>query len=339
MTPSMSKPTTWWRTAMATMVSAGLLASIASATTAQDTASPAADLPQLELLWQAGGPEPETPGTMAMDIDPVTGDIWVAVAHDDKFWIMSPDGEYKETWGETGSGPGQFRFEDPAQADPWASGAIAFAPDGSFYVGDLGNYRIQHFDAERNYVGEWGTFGHGDGQFSQIVYVDTDGETVFVGDCDRWDTQAFDADGSFLRSFGGDMAYCAPNLDGQGVLHTGNAENDRGAPLAVAATDQFGKELYRADLSVAGPDTSPWALAAAADGTTYVSMVRFHDDWDEQVGIFEVDPEGTVVRGWSGGGDWLLVAPEGDALYVARGMILPKTERWDFIRKYALPQD
>lgn len=333
----MATPVGRARGALASIVTACLLATTAVGAVAQDADESATDLPELELLWEAGGPTPETPGTMAMDVHPITGDIWVAVAHDDRYWIMSPDGEYKETWGETGSGPGQFRFDDPAQSDPWASGAIAFAPDGSFYVGDLGNYRIQQFDADRNYVREWGSFGYGDGQFSQIVYIDTDGETVFVGDCGRWDTQAFDHDGNFLRTFGGEMAYCAPVIDAQGVLHTGNTENDRGALPTIAATDQYGEELYRVDLSMAGADTYPWALAAAADGTTYVSMIRFHDGWDEQAGIYEVDPDGTVVRGWAGGGDWLLVSPDGDALYVARGMNLPHDERWSFIRKYALP--
>lgn len=317
----------------------GLGVSTVSGTAAQGASEPPElpELGELELLWESGGPAPTTPGTMAMDIDPITGDIWVAVAHDDRFWILSPDGEYKETWGESGSGPGQFHFDDPSQVDPWASGAIAFAPDGSFYVGDLGNYRVQQFDVERSFVREWGSFGRGDGQFSQIVSIDTDGETVFVGDCDRWDTQAFDMDGNFLRTLGGDMAYCLPSIDGEGVLHTSNTENDQGAPFVVAATDQFGTELHRVDLSSVGADMSPWALAAAADGTTYVSLIRFLDDRDEHVGILEVDPGGTVVRGWAGGGDWLLVAPEGDAIYVARGMSQPHDERWSFIRKYALP--
>ena len=327
------------RGAMAFALTASLLAAITASAAAQKAESPWTDLPELEMLWEAAGPEPETLGTMAMDINPVTGDVWVAVAHDDRFWIISPDGKYKETWGETGSGPGQFRFDDPAQSDPWASGAIAFAPDGSFYVGDLGNYRVQQFDAGRNFVREWGNFGHSDGQFSQLVAIATDGDTVFVGDCGRWDTQAFDREGNFLRSFGGDMAYCLPNLDDHGVLHTSNTENESGAPFVVAATDQFGTELHRTDVGVAGPDTAPWALATAADGTTYVSMIRFLDDRDEHVGIFEVDATGAVTRGWSGGGDWLLVSPEGDAIYVARGMNLPRDERWTFIRKYALPSD
>jgi hypothetical protein len=296
------------------------------------------ELGELELLWEATGPMPGTPGTMTMATHPITGDIWVAVAHDDHFWIFSPDGEYKESWGETGSGPGQFRFEDPSQtSDPWASGAIAFAPDGSFYVGDLGNYRVQQFDADRDFVREWGSFGHGDGQFSQLVSIATDGETVFAGDCDRWDIQAFDHDGTFLRSFGGDMAFCDVVLDERGTLHVNNTENDRGAPVVLARLDGDGAERHRTDLSVAGPGAVPWSQAAAADGTAYVSTVRLLDGRDEHVGIFEVDPSGNVVRGWKGGGDRLLVSPDGDALFVARGMSLPADERWSFIRKYALP--
>lgn len=304
---------------------------------AQDPAT-GLELGELELIWEAGGPAPNTLGTMTMATHPITGDLWVAVAHDDQYWIMSPDGEYRETWGETGSGPGQFRFDDPSQMDPWASGAIAFAPDGSFYVGDLGNYRVQRFDAERAYVGEWGSFGKGDGQFSQLLSTSTDGETVFVGDCDRWDIQAFDMEGTFLRSFDGGMGFCDPAaLDADGALHVTNTENDKGAPFRYGVLDQQGEVLRSVDLSGVAPDAYPWAVAVAPDGTAYVSMIRFADGRDEHVAIVEIDPGGQVVRGWQGGGDRLLLSPDGDALYVARGVSLPQVERWSFIRKYALP--
>ena len=333
-----TQPTGMVHRAVATILALGLVGTMAGGAIAQEPDQPL-ELGELELLWESGGPAPEVPGTMSMAIHPITGDVWVAVAYEDRFWILSPDGAYKETWGEPGSGPGQFRFGDPSQLDPWAPGAIAFAPDGSFYVGDLGNFRIQQFDAERDFIREWGSFGKGDGQFSQLLSVATDGVTVFAGDCDRWDVQAFDEDGVFLRSFGGAMASCDLALDGRGIVHANNVENELGAPDSIMAIDAEGGELYRWALDGAVPGAVPWSHAVAADGTGFVTMIRFLDDRDDYAGILEVDPSGAAMRGWEGGGDRMLVSPEGDAIYVARGIGLPKEERWSYIRKYALPAD
>jgi sugar lactone lactonase YvrE len=316
----------------------GVLAvAVALAPIAAQAASPAAQetpFQELELLWEAGGPPPDDPGTMAMAIHPVTGDLWVAVAHDDQYWILSPEGEYLETWGETGSGPGQFRFEYPAQELPWATGAIAFLPDGSFFVGDTGNFRIQRFDADRQQIGEWGSFGKGDGEFSMLLALGTDGGSVFAGDCDRWDIQVFDLEGAYERTIGADHGFCEFAVGPDGVLRANNTENPLGVAMRVASLDPDGTELAQVDLD--GFPGLPWVQAVGPDGTLYVSLYDL--DADEHVGIVEVAPDGKVVRAFAGGGDRLLVSPEGDALYVARGAT-PDMERWSTIRKYALPAD
>jgi DNA-binding beta-propeller fold protein YncE len=317
----------------------GLLAAMTGSATAQDAASPgpSADLTELELLWEAGGPAPEHPGTMSMAIHPITGDIWVAVPHDNVYWIMSPDGEYKETWGETGSGPGQFRFEDPSQTTPVALGAIAFAPDGSFYVGDLGNFRVQHFDAERHYVGEWGSFGQGDGQFSQIWSIATDGKTVYVGDCSRYDIQAFDGGGTFLGAFGGADSFCEIAMGSDGLLRALTIEPSSGEQ-AYAIFGPGGEERSRVALDVLDEvGLMAGSLAVAPDGHAFISV------WDPgqpdlpYVRLIELSPEG-VARQFAPVGEDLLVSADGQALYVSRG-IDALSERWDAIRKYALPAD
>jgi DNA-binding beta-propeller fold protein YncE len=267
-------------------LTAGLLATLWSGAIAQETTPTATDLPELELLWEAGGPEPEHPGTMAMAIHPVSGDIWVAVPHDNVYWIMSPDGEYKETWGETGSGPGQFRFENPSQATPIAIGAIAFAPDGSFYVADLGNYRVQQFDPDRNFVRDWGSFGPGDGQFLLPVSIGTDGETVYVGDCGRPDIQAFDMEGSFVRSFGGEDGFCGLAMGIDGLLHALVIEpKSQGQVYAVFGPD--GEEHGRVDLDeldelgLLSPSwpSRPMASHSSASGTRNNPAFRMCDSW------------------------------------------------------------
>ena len=63
------------------------------------------------------------------------------------------------TWGEVGSGIGQFSNLNDGALDS----------NGNIYVPDTGNHRIQKFDREGNYLDQWGTFGSGNGQFSSDV--------------------------------------------------------------------------------------------------------------------------------------------------------------------------
>ena len=110
--------------------------------TAVPSASPS-PLAALTLLWQKGAPSTVRADTYWPAIDPLTGNVWVASSFDNQYWIFSADGKFLEAWGTPGKGPGQFQLttNDPK---PDAVGAIAFAPDGSFYVVDNGNYRVEN---------------------------------------------------------------------------------------------------------------------------------------------------------------------------------------------------
>lgn len=81
---------------------------------------------------------------------------------------------------------------------------MAIAPDGSLYVADTGNHRIQQFDAHGNFVRQWGGQGAGNGQFNEPwgVAVAPDGQFVYV--CDTWNhrIQKFTADGKFVLAWG-----------------------------------------------------------------------------------------------------------------------------------------
>ncbi len=154
----------------------------ATPTPATRTVAPSTSpLPALTLRWKGTAPTSAKPSFQPIAVDPKTGEVWAAVPFDNLFWIFSRDGKYLESWGTAGSGAGQLDLNDHLQ-NPDGFGAIAFAPDGSFYVGDVGNYRIEKFDASRHFVKAWGTFGSDAGRFSQITAVATDGKTVYVGD-------------------------------------------------------------------------------------------------------------------------------------------------------------
>ncbi|MDQ7833327.1 MAG: hypothetical protein RDU30_16475, partial [Desulfovibrionaceae bacterium] len=97
-------------------------------------------------------------------------------------------------WGSHGTGDGQFNLPK----------GIAVAPDGSVYVADSDNYRIQKFSSNGTFLGKWGSYGHGDGQFYApcAIAVAPDG-SVYVSDLIIRNIQRFSANGTFLGKWGG----------------------------------------------------------------------------------------------------------------------------------------
>jgi DNA-binding beta-propeller fold protein YncE len=85
--------------------------------------------------------------------------------------------------GAGGSGDGQFLH-------PYG---VAVAPDGTVYVVERFNRRIQYFDAAGTYLGQWGSKGSGDGQFDEPddVAVAPDGKTIYVADTHNDRIQVF----------------------------------------------------------------------------------------------------------------------------------------------------
>jgi tripartite motif-containing protein 71 len=68
-------------------------------------------------------------------------------------------------WGGNGTGPGEF-------IGPSSGGPDALAVDvvGHVYATDRGNYRVQKFDANGNFLGAFGSIGQGPGQFISRPY-------------------------------------------------------------------------------------------------------------------------------------------------------------------------
>jgi DNA-binding beta-propeller fold protein YncE len=176
---------------------------------------------QFDPLWQVrGGPAHlDDPSDLAVDAE---GRIWVVDASRGTIDIFASDGTFLESWGDPGAGDGQFSFSSGIH--PYSSGDIAFGPDGSIYVVDTGNVRVQKFAPDRRFLLSWGGEGEADGQFLQPVGIAVDrAGMVYVSDEQRAIIQIFDGEGRFLNAFGG-----LGVEEGQLILPQGIALDPRG---------------------------------------------------------------------------------------------------------------
>jgi sugar lactone lactonase YvrE len=265
-------------------------------------------------------------------IDPLTGDIWVASGFQNEYWIFKPDGTDLGAWGTAGAGPGQLALTTH-EVHPGGVGAIAFAPDGTFYVADNGNNRIEEFDKDRRFVRQWGTFGTGDGQFANAKGIATDGKLVFVADDSRGDMQVFDRHGTFVRSFPLPFALFSLTSDGHLVVADNGADElvVMDTTGSVIAHDPIDFPSYGPDAAVEGSETGPTQAIGEGNGRILVGLGNENGN----VGLLEVDQHGDVVHHWSTGGETMALSPDGASLYAAD--YGPDATGWPYFRKYALP--
>src|SRR5690606_21874341 len=102
----------------------------------------------------------DQPNETALDSQ---GNLYVVQGHgvgDPKVLKFSPDGKFIKQWGGKGTGPGEF----------FAAHSIEIDANDVLYVADRENFRIQRFDTEGTYLGEWtydamvcGLYLHDDG--------------------------------------------------------------------------------------------------------------------------------------------------------------------------------
>ena len=103
------------------------------------------------------------------------------------------DYDFLSEWGSFGIvDPGHFSHPQ----------FIAVGEDGSIYVSDLGNKRVQKFSSEGEYVIEWGKSGKLPGEFHYPSGIAVSGDSVFVADRDLNRIQKFTTDGEFVSQWG-----------------------------------------------------------------------------------------------------------------------------------------
>ncbi len=233
-------------------------------------------------------------------------------------------------FGAPGSDPGQFD----------APRGLAFAPDGTLYVADSRNHRIQHFTSDGELINVWGVFGDlnsGDaplGTFNEPwgVAVGPDG-SVYVTDTWNHRVQKFSADGTPLTAWG---VFGLPDTPGALYGPRGITVDAKGR-VFVADTGNKRIVIYDSNGVVLGGIGSegfdpgqfnePVDVNLDANGNAYVT-----DTWNQRIQVFSPLEDGLSyipvsqwpVRGWrsqnldnkpyiaiSENGDVFITDPEG----------------------------
>ena len=138
-----------------------------------------------------------SPRAVALSPD---GSLYVADSLNDRIQHLSPEGNVLKVWG-TRADVAQGAAAGGTFNEPWG---VAVAPDGTVYVADTWNYRIQKFTPDGKFLQMWGTGpALGNTQFygPRGLAVDSLGH-VFVADTGNKRIVIYDASGNYLNEFG-----------------------------------------------------------------------------------------------------------------------------------------
>lgn len=234
----------------------------------------------------------QTPRSLAFAPD---GSLYVADSMNHRIQHLSPSGDVLHVWGTFAdilSGPAP----DGTFNGPWG---IAVGPDGSVYVADTWNHRIQKFTSDGTFLTKWGVLGYADSPENlwgpRTMTVDQEGR-VFVMDTGNKRIMIYDANGQYLSQFG-EGGYGPGQLDEP----VGFALSARG--LAFIA-DTWNARVQVFQLTESGTFTflREWPIAAwfgqSLENKPYLALGP-----DDQVCV--TDPEGYRVLCFNPMGDFL----------------------------------
>ncbi|CAG0976018.1 partial Serine/threonine-protein kinase PknD, partial [Anaerolineae bacterium] len=191
--------------------------------------------------------------------------------------------------------------------EPWG---VAVGPDGSVYVTDTWNHRIEKFSSSGRFIKAWGIFGQGETPESfygpRGLAVDAEGR-VYVTDTGNKRIVVFDADGNFITQFG--SAGFEPGqfdepvgvaVDRNGTVYVVDTWNQRVQtfiPAEVEGTLTFTPDRHW--------DVFGW-FGQSLDNKPFIAVNNdlhvFITD-PEGYRVIEFDRTGEVVRTWGEYGD------------------------------------
>ena len=147
-----------------------------------------------------------------------TGELFVSDGYGNaRVHKFSPDGELLFSWGEHGSGPGQFNIPHCVRVDRY----------DRLWVCDRENRRIQFFDTNGNFLDEWTGLARPD-----MVFFDPNDDVVFIAGLEQ-EVSIYTFDRELIAQWGGRQKSDKPGeflggphgiaMDSHGDLYVGEA--------------------------------------------------------------------------------------------------------------------
>ncbi len=181
--------------------------------------------PEGELLMTLG-----TPDEPSADGEPFNKPTDLAIGPDGEMYITdgygnarvhkySPDGELIKSWGQPGTGPGEFDLPHCVRVDP----------RNRLMVADRENNRIQFFTLDGEYIEEWGDLRQPD-----TIYIDEE-DLVYIAELAQRIT-IMTLDGEVISQWGSERGSTVPGeffacphgiwLDSKGDMYVGEVQAD-----------------------------------------------------------------------------------------------------------------
>jgi len=202
-------------------------------------------------------------------------------------------------------------MSNPYDVAPTADGRLFVLSRSNIFDAPVGGLRIGIMTLDEDYLGEWGTYGTGPGQFvwPNAMVCDAQGR-LLISDEWRHDVQCLAQDGTLLHSWGG-----PGTEDGRFNRAAGLAFDSAGN---VIVADAGNHRLQKFDPegrfvtkwgsfgSGVGQLNMPWGVAVDATDNVYVA------DWrNDRLQVFDAAGHALAVIGSSGTGDGQFRRPAG----------------------------
>jgi sugar lactone lactonase YvrE len=196
---------------------------------------------------------------------------------------------------------------DPSQFNDGAG--IALDASGNIYM--VGNNNILKFSKDGQLLGQFGSRGQGSGQFFDPVQLTFDSQgRLYVEDALNSRVQIFDANGTFIRSFGRSTLYIPGSacitgqqigdyVDGQGNIYVVDEDPLRGG-WRVSKFDATGQLLMRNDWADSGfapglTGTNANSIVVDKNGNIYLSYWQVTGNGVDRSGIVKLTPSGDFI--------------------------------------------
>lgn len=252
-------------------------------------------LPDKIIGFYGKGPgQLDAPRGVAIGAD---GSIYVADSRNHRIQRFAEDGTLMNSWGSfadilSGEAP-QGTFNEP-----WG---IAIGPDGSVYVTDTWNHRVQKFTAEGDFITMWGYFGaaeNPDGFWGPRGIIVDDENRVYIADTGNKRVAVFDSNGNFLTQFG-EAGFDLGQLDEpvglamglNGEIYISDTWNQR---IQVFMPDSEKTSYY----AINSWDVVGW-FGQSLDNKPFLTTDNFGN-------VYTTDPEGFRVLGFQPDGQFIM---------------------------------